>query len=225
MTTMSEKGPTASEIWRTLSAVNVNEHTEEKAGLTYLSWAWAWAVMMDHFPQLTVKWHGWADAAGVTRDIATYPGGTASVSCSVTIGDVTREMWLPVMDHRNKAITNPDSFSVNTAKMRCLTKCFGIFGLGGYIYAGEDLPTQGERPTKPTKPTTPTEKAGKAWNEAEFLAERLDVLSAILIACEEHGGVDTKTIALGREIVASGGPLDRLEKAISHLQREILGHA
>jgi hypothetical protein len=51
-----------------------------------------------------------------------------------------RHMWLPVMDHRNKAISNPDKFAINTAKMRCLTKCFSMFGLGHYIYAGEDLP-------------------------------------------------------------------------------------
>jgi hypothetical protein len=103
---------TASDIWKTLSAVNVNEHTESKTvgdrTLTYLSWAWAWTVMMEHYPQLSVKWHGMTDSDGVTRDLTTYPGGTASVCCSVRIGTMKREMWLPVMDYRNKAITNPD---------------------------------------------------------------------------------------------------------------------
>ena len=51
-----------------------------------------------------------------------------------------RHMWLPVMDHRNKAIVNPDKFAINSSKMRCLVKCFSMFGLGHYIYAGEDLP-------------------------------------------------------------------------------------
>ena len=51
-----------------------------------------------------------------------------------------RHMWLPVMDHRNKAIPNPDKFAINSSKMRCLVKCFAMFGLGHYIYAGEDLP-------------------------------------------------------------------------------------
>jgi hypothetical protein len=49
-------------------------------------------------------------------------------------------MWLPVMNHKNQAISNPDAFQINTAKMRCLTKCLAMFGLGHYIYAGEDLP-------------------------------------------------------------------------------------
>lgn len=137
------KNPTAAAIWKTLSAVNVNEHTEEKGGLTYLSWAWAWSIMMQHYPELTVKWHGTMDENGVTRDITTYPGGTASVCCSVRIGeDVKREMWLPVMDYKNKAIVNPDSRAISDAKQRCLTKAFSILGLGSYIYAGEDLPME-----------------------------------------------------------------------------------
>ena len=31
-------------------------------------------------------------------------------------------------------------FDINTAIMRCLTKNLAMFGLGHYIYAGEDLP-------------------------------------------------------------------------------------
>ena len=49
-------------------------------------------------------------------------------------------MWLPVMDHRNNAVANPNAFQINTAKMRCLTKGLSMHGLGAYIYAGEDLP-------------------------------------------------------------------------------------
>jgi hypothetical protein len=165
----AKSNPTAKEIWDKLSAVNVNEHTDDKAGLTYLSWAWAWSYMMDHYPDLTVKWHGTTDENGVTRDITTYPGGTAMVSCSVTIGDVKREMWLPVKDYRGKAITNPDSMAINTAKMRCLTKCFGIFGLGCYIYAGEDVPKETvaeDPPKKKEKKSKAAKKPKKATKKA-----------------------------------------------------------
>jgi hypothetical protein len=161
--TAASKDPTAKQIWDKLSKVNVNEHTEHKVvgnrKLTYLSWAWAWTEMMQHYPQLAVKWHGMTDENGVTRDITTYPGGTASVTCSVTIGEVKREMWLPVMDHRNKAITEPDSFAINTAKMRCLTKAFALLGLGAYIYAGEDLPTEEVVEAPPQKKTKAKAKA------------------------------------------------------------------
>ena len=123
----------AKEIWDNLSRVDVSEHVEKKQNQTYLSWAWAWGTMMKHYPQTQYYFED-----------RTLENGTMEVTVYVTIkqGDeeVTRHMWLPVMDYKNKAIPNPDSFALNTCKMRCLTKCFAMFGLGHYIYAGEDLP-------------------------------------------------------------------------------------
>lgn len=123
----------AGQVWSTLSAIDVSKHVEKKANLSYLSWAWAWGVMMEHYPQTYYEFED-----------RTFPNGTMEVTVSVTIhnesSSVTRTMWLPVMDFKNKAIPNPDAFAVNTAKMRCLTKCLAMFGLGHYIYAGEDLP-------------------------------------------------------------------------------------
>ena len=213
--TVASKDPTAKQIWDKLSKVNVNEHTENKVvgnrKLTYLSWAWAWTEMMGHYPQLAVKWHGMTDENGVTRDITTYPGGTAAVTCSVTIGEVKREMWLPVMDHRNKAIIEPDSFAINTAKMRCLTKAFSLFGLGAYIYAGEDLPTEAVVEAPPQKKTKAKAKAKAKAKPAETASE------------EPKGAViaDSKTRLKERckELYASGWEADealqgRIKKAV-----------
>lgn len=125
----------AKEVWDTLSRVDVSAHVEKKQNLTYLSWAWAWGTMMKHYPQTQYYFED-----------RTLDNGTMEVTVYVTIKqgeeEVTRHMWLPVMDYRNKAIPNPDSFALNTSKMRCLTKCFAMFGLGHYIYAGEDLPEE-----------------------------------------------------------------------------------
>ena len=168
------KSPTAKEIWSTLSKVDVSEHTEDRGGLTYLSWAWAWGVMMEHYPDLEVKWHGQRDETGIMHDIQVYPGGSSMVNCSVTIGDVTRDMWLPVMDYRHKAIANADSRSISDARMRCLTKCFALFGLGHYIYAGEDTPkasTNGASPVSPVSPE-PVAKKKKAKKAAKKKAEK-----------------------------------------------------
>lgn len=119
------------QIWSTLSAIDCSNHIEKKNGLSYLSWAWAWGVLMESYP----------DAQYQFDEPKTFPDGTVMVFCTVMIGECSRTMWLPVMDHRNKAIPNPDSFAVNTAMMRCLVKCLALYGLGHYIYAGEDLPT------------------------------------------------------------------------------------
>lgn len=118
------------EIWQKLSAIDVSQHVEKKNGLSYLSWAWAWGVLMEHFPEANYQF----EPPHIFQD------GTMMVSCVVNIGEVSRTMWLPVMNHKNQAIPNPDAFAVNTAMMRCLVKCLSVFGLGLGIYAGTDLP-------------------------------------------------------------------------------------
>ena len=77
------------------------------------------------------------------------------VFCTVTAFGQARTMQLPVMDHRNRAIANPDAFAVNTAMQRALVKAIALHGLGLYIYAGEDLPDTGgeDEPPKLTDPT------------------------------------------------------------------------
>lgn len=139
----AEKAPiTFASIWDHLSAIDVNQHVKKKQGLSYLSWAWAWGVMMDNYPDMTVSWTGTPpthDTPGYD-DVVYYPGGSAKVECTVDIAGYKRSVWLPVMDHRMKAIPNPDSRQISDAKMRCLVKCFALFGLGHYIYAGEDVP-------------------------------------------------------------------------------------
>lgn len=127
-------------IWATLSKLNVNEFTEKKGNLTYLSWAYAYKTMMDHFPDMQILWYTFRDSDNLDRDVLFYPDRTASVHCAVTINGVRREMWLPVMDNRNNAVANPDARAISDTKMRCLVKCFALFGLGLYIFAGSDLP-------------------------------------------------------------------------------------
>ncbi len=134
-------------IWQTLSAIDVNDHIEtkgDKVKLKYLSWTWAWSTLMDHYPYSEVDFH----------DNETHADGTMTVHCTVTIpweNDVkSHSMWLPVMDHRNKAIPNPDARAISDAKMRCMVKCLALFGLGHYIYAGEDLPSAEKDAPKPS---------------------------------------------------------------------------
>jgi hypothetical protein len=128
---MSEKTTFAS-IWATLSQVDVSGRIEKKQNLSFLSWSWAWGTLMEHYPQAE---YSFQEPAEAQRD------GSVMVYCTVTIDGLSRQMWLPVMDFKNQAISNPDAVQVNKAKMRCLVKCLAMFGLGHYIYAGEDLPS------------------------------------------------------------------------------------
>ena len=114
-----------------LANVNVSQHVEKKQNMSYLSWSWAVDQLMRHDPKANWSF----------REPMVYPDGTMMVHCDVTAFGKSMYMFLPVMDHRNKAIQNPDAFAINKAMMRCLVKGIAVHGLGLYIYAGEDLPT------------------------------------------------------------------------------------
>jgi hypothetical protein len=142
-----ESQSSATNIEWNLLKLNVNEHTEKKQNLTYLSWAWAWQEALKADPKASFKVHTFStvqDGASPVMNI----NGTGMVWVDVTLNGTTRTGFLPVMDHRNKPIPEPDAFQVNTALMRCMTKTLALFGLGLYIYAGEDLP-EGELEVTP----------------------------------------------------------------------------
>lgn len=129
--------PTYKEVWENLRSIDCSEHTQEKNGLTYLSWAWAWATLMEEYP----------DAAFRFYDTEVHTDGTVTVYCTINIGELERTMWLPVMSgFKNQAVSNPNARDVSDAKMRCLVKCMALYGLGHYIYAGEDVPSGKEEP-------------------------------------------------------------------------------
>ena len=133
-------------VFERLSAINVNDKVEKKDGLTYLSWAWAWSEVKKNFP----------DAPYEVVEIKASDKLGIMVTTAVTIEGQRLEMWLPVMDSKNKSMKSESytystkygektveaatMFDINKALMRCLVKNLAMFGLGIYIYAGEDLP-------------------------------------------------------------------------------------
>lgn len=115
--------------YNTLRKINVNEHTELKGKLTYLSWTYAVDTLLQHDPMATWEFPE-----------PKYFGDSVMVYCNVTAFGKTMKMQLPVMDNYNKAMSNPNTRSISDATMRCLAKCIACFGIGLYIYAGSDLP-------------------------------------------------------------------------------------
>jgi hypothetical protein len=148
-----------SELINELLKKNVNNHTEKKNNLTYLSWAWAWAEALKADANATYKVEMFGDKCFM--DI----NGTAMVFVTVTMFGKPMTCQLPVMDSSNdaipfagKTVTNKygkerriefDAFAVNTSIMRCMTKALALHGLGLYLYSGEDVP-EGGATIKPT---------------------------------------------------------------------------
>lgn len=143
---------TKKSVWETLSKINVNGHTEKKNGLTYLSWAWAWGVLKEHYPDATFEKHIQPNGMPYIMDA----NGFAYVQVTVTVDGISSTELFPVLDYKNKAVVKPDSFAINTAMQRALAKAISYHGLGHYIYAGEDVP-QAEEPTQsaPEAPQKP----------------------------------------------------------------------
>lgn len=156
-------------VWETLSTINVSERIEKKYfknkktgreyGLSYLSWAWAWAEVKKRYPTASYEIH----------DDIFFPDNTVETRVSVTIEDQTHMMWLPVMDFKNDAKVNPTSREVSDTRMRCLTKAIAMHGMGHYIYAGEELP-EGQLTEEEAKTNNPNlnmshEEKAEMWLE------------------------------------------------------------
>ena len=136
-------------VYEVLSKINVNDKAEKKNGLTYLSWAWAWGVLKENFPNASYTIYENKDGWNYFTD-----GRTAWVKTGVTVEGIEHIEELPVMDFRNKSIPLEQltSFDVNKSIQRSLTKAISRHGLGLYIYAGEDLPEDNDS-TSTTKAT------------------------------------------------------------------------
>lgn len=142
-----------------LYSLDMNDKVEKRENLSYLSWANAWAEFKRAYPSATYR---------IVKDPITNLPYFADertgimVYTEVTVDDITHEMWLPVMNTSNKAmklesytykvydkfkkeyvermVEAASMFDINKTIMRCLVKNLAMFGLGLYIYAGEDIP-------------------------------------------------------------------------------------
>ncbi len=159
-------------IFEALNSINVNEKTEKKGNLTYLSWAWAWAEVKKQFPDMQRTVYEQENGINYFTD-----GLTAWVKVGVTINGLEHIDYLPIMDFRNKSIPadKVTSFDVNKAIQRSTTKALALQGLGLYIYAGEDLP-EGYVAPEPKKPSLDTKRLNNALKSIEAGNYTLDKL-------------------------------------------------
>lgn len=179
--------------FKTLSQINVNGMVEKKqtggSTLTYLSWASAWQVAKENFPDIEYE----IEKNPETGLPYWYDPLTGyMVFTKIILGNQTHEMWLPVMDGTNHAMkeepyevqTKYKKFTVQAATMtdinktimRCLVKNLSIFGLGLYIYRGEDLPIDTEQ-SQPAQPANkPIEKAAQAKDKRPVTKQMVDII-------------------------------------------------
>ena len=180
-------------VFSRLNGINVNDHTEKKNGLTYLSWAWAWAEVKKLYPDAAYTIYERNTEYGPVNYFT--DGRTCWVKTGVTINGLEHIEELPVMDFKNRSIGYDavNSMDVNKAIQRSLTKACARHGLGLYIYAGEDLPEGDEE--KPAKP--------------EPYKPAYDAKGAVKNYCEVRG-IDGSTFTKRRNACIEAGLLERI---------------
>ena len=183
-----------------LNNIDCSKKIEQKNGLSYLSWAWAWGELKKKHPNATyvIKKFGENNLPFVYDEKTGY-----MVFTEMTIENITHEMWLPVMDGANKAMKQQayeyktkygvktcdaaDMFDINKTIMRCLVKNIAMFGLGLYIYAGEDLPESEKTKSKVPEnlfidisQTTEERQLEEIWNKNPELQKEADFKQAVV---------------------------------------------
>ena len=187
---------TAENVFATLSKIDVSSFLEKKKTsggrmLSYLSWANAWEIIMEHYPLASYSF----------GPEVVFDDGSVEVNCEVTIEGMRKEMFLPVMTgFTNSAVQNPNARDIGDAKMRCLVKCLAMFGLGLYVYRGEDIPKV---------------EAGKVWVDGQPSTMK-DVVDASNEPPSPPNTLDNKvvskkqidTLIRGAKIIASTDDLN-----------------
>jgi hypothetical protein len=107
------------ETFDKLYRVDIQKYQRNKRG-DYLPWSMSWALFKQHRP----------DAAYVFEADRHFPSGELETVCTVTSQGESLTMILPCLDNTMKPLKNPSRHAVNTCRMRCLTKCIAMFGLG-----------------------------------------------------------------------------------------------
>lgn len=182
--------------FKVLNAIDCSDKIEKKNGLSYLSWAYAWAEAKKFDPSANYTIYENADGWNYFTD-----GRTCWVKTGVTINGIEHIEYLPVMDFRNKSIPldSVTSFEVNKAIQRSLTKAVARHGLGLYIYAGEDLPEESDGTVqKPTPKPKATKKAEAPSEPVQTVSYRVQLRNycqankidphPIIKACGLHEG-------------------------------------
>ena len=185
-----------------LNAINVNDKTEKKNGLTYLSWAWAWGEIKKRYPDATYTIYENADGMNYHTD-----GRTCWVKTGVTVNGIEHIEYLPVMDHRNKSIpaNAVTSFDVNKAIQRSLTKACARHGLGLYIYAGEDLPEGDDAQSEPAQ-NPPIQGPRMATKEQiEYLTANATEEQCLAMMSKYGTGLERLTYATAEKLIAKLG--------------------
>lgn len=206
--------------FKEITEINLNDNIKKKktgsTELSYLSWAYAWVEFKKVYPDAQYTIQKYENDQGCLVPYMYDEETGYMVSTTVTAEGLTYEMWLPVMDSNNRAMRQVEQkfttklgkeinvpkatmFDINKTIMRCLVKNLAMFGLGIYIYAGEDLPEDMMSEEEKTEKTTDILSKIKTGSKEEVkllyqqnkkqIAANKDLMDAITKRTKELKGI------------------------------------
>jgi len=184
------KKHTIESIRNTLSNYKIpSNKIEKKGGYDYIKWSYALGIFLKHYPEARWEFVQYEQADGTMLDVQYYRDGSCSVECNVWINDIKMHMWLPVTNFKNIPVSNCQD--INTAKMRCLTKCIAVcFGLGADVY-GMDMLQESEGGVgdssneSPIPKSTPTIKPPSTFTPEPDAPQRLKGVDKIMVGADK----------------------------------------
>ena len=123
-------------VFKDLSSVSIKGKTDKKGKFDYLSWATAWSLIKEKYPNAQrLVYESPHTGLNFFTD-----GKTAYVKVGITIDNLEHIDYLPIMDYRNNSISvdKVTSMDVNTAIQRSTAKAIAMHGLGLSLWIGED---------------------------------------------------------------------------------------
>ena len=224
------------EIIKTLSEVDVSQYVEQKMGLNYLSWANAWAILTQYYPESTYEFTEYPEyiqdlatkkwiATGRAVDYRQTPAG-CEVTSTVHIGEEDFTMSLYVMDNRNKVVPNPNYAQINKTQQRCLVKTLALAGLGLNLYQGEDLPTGENMKRKGINPEQQAKQKKLQAKKSEMSKLLGEVAVALKMRAADVQDKVVETIKNEYQGSSEMQPLEKIElmvKVLRDMQKEAIG--
>ena len=186
-------------IFQKLASIDVSKQTEDKKGLKYLSWSFAWSFVKTTYPNAKYKVINFVGKPYLFDENLGY-----LVATEVTINDETIQMQLPVMNAANMAqrhiaykqwnkdVLPATMFDINTAIMRCLVKNLAMFGLGISLYSGEDLPEIKELKIEENKLKKTVEKKPPAPLSKNTESVENEIATKTIYKLENNLEIDTE---------------------------------
>jgi hypothetical protein len=135
--------------YKKLNSVSIKDKIEQKGGMDYLSWANAWNILKNEYPdaQRTIY-----ESPHTGLNYFT-DGRTGYVKVGITIAGLEHIDMLPIMDFRNNSIPveKITSSDVNKSIQRSTAKAIAMHGLGIQLWINEEVETTGSTPPTPPK--------------------------------------------------------------------------